>query len=514
MIVKCESCQSRFKIGDEKVTERGVKVRCTKCGSIFTVRRAPAAEPEPEPEPQPEPPEEPEPSVFASAPAGPPAPPPDAFATDPAPLVENIFGQSAGASAGADLTAPTDPGLTPAFGSEAAPSEMTSSYGDLPGEWPPPELARPEPPPPPAGALASDPLDMPLDPLGATPLPSRIEEYWSNASPPGAARAKESILPDLEGAEDDPLAGLNLSRSLEHHEESNGNGAAIPSMLTTTDPTGPGFGELSQFQSDDNSEPLANKVGWEPTSEDSAAPPPEPAAQWTEELPVVPPPVEEPPLKVRPAEEEVAEERSIFDRVFRFAAGTSLLIVAVLGFVLYRNGGRIDLRHAGPSVSGALGLNHPASARETYLAAVEASGYYPTLYGSSLVFVTGKATNAGAKPVPLMVHLEVDDGSGHILGRADGLPGVVATPEDLYAIRGSSDLDALLRRLSATPPQPQQPGQTLPFTLVMTNPGVPLDGALLRVSAAPWAPPAGPVPAPPAGPAPAPAPAPSPRPDP
>src|SRR5580658_1903887 len=45
MIVKCASCQTRFKIGDDKVTEKGVKVRCTKCGTIFTVRKgdAPAA---------------------------------------------------------------------------------------------------------------------------------------------------------------------------------------------------------------------------------------------------------------------------------------------------------------------------------------------------------------------------------------------------------------------------------------------------------------------------------------
>jgi len=39
MIVKCEQCQTRFKIPDDKVTEKGVKVRCTKCQHTFRVKK-------------------------------------------------------------------------------------------------------------------------------------------------------------------------------------------------------------------------------------------------------------------------------------------------------------------------------------------------------------------------------------------------------------------------------------------------------------------------------------------
>ena len=39
MIVKCDQCQTRFKIPDEKVTSKGVKVRCTKCQHTFRVKR-------------------------------------------------------------------------------------------------------------------------------------------------------------------------------------------------------------------------------------------------------------------------------------------------------------------------------------------------------------------------------------------------------------------------------------------------------------------------------------------
>jgi len=39
MIVKCEQCQTRFKIPDDRVTDKGVKVRCTKCQHMFRVTR-------------------------------------------------------------------------------------------------------------------------------------------------------------------------------------------------------------------------------------------------------------------------------------------------------------------------------------------------------------------------------------------------------------------------------------------------------------------------------------------
>lgn len=37
MIIECDKCQSKFKIDDSKVTDRGVKVKCRKCSNIFTV---------------------------------------------------------------------------------------------------------------------------------------------------------------------------------------------------------------------------------------------------------------------------------------------------------------------------------------------------------------------------------------------------------------------------------------------------------------------------------------------
>jgi predicted Zn finger-like uncharacterized protein len=39
MIIQCEQCRTKFKLDDEKVSDRGVKVRCAKCRHVFVVRK-------------------------------------------------------------------------------------------------------------------------------------------------------------------------------------------------------------------------------------------------------------------------------------------------------------------------------------------------------------------------------------------------------------------------------------------------------------------------------------------
>lgn len=44
MVIQCSSCQTRFKLADDKIKSTGTKVRCTKCREVFTI--FPAREPE------------------------------------------------------------------------------------------------------------------------------------------------------------------------------------------------------------------------------------------------------------------------------------------------------------------------------------------------------------------------------------------------------------------------------------------------------------------------------------
>jgi len=46
MIIQCEQCNTKFRLDDSKVTDKGVKVRCAKCKHVFTVRKE---QPESEP---------------------------------------------------------------------------------------------------------------------------------------------------------------------------------------------------------------------------------------------------------------------------------------------------------------------------------------------------------------------------------------------------------------------------------------------------------------------------------
>ena len=37
MIVQCKNCNTKFRLSDEKVKGKAVKVRCSKCKEVFTV---------------------------------------------------------------------------------------------------------------------------------------------------------------------------------------------------------------------------------------------------------------------------------------------------------------------------------------------------------------------------------------------------------------------------------------------------------------------------------------------
>jgi len=51
MIVTCVSCQTRFRIADEKIGAKGARVRCGRCRTLFVVRRQEPAAAEATPEP-------------------------------------------------------------------------------------------------------------------------------------------------------------------------------------------------------------------------------------------------------------------------------------------------------------------------------------------------------------------------------------------------------------------------------------------------------------------------------
>jgi predicted Zn finger-like uncharacterized protein len=55
MIVQCDKCGAKFHLADDKVTEKGAKVRCSKCKAVFTVKK-PKEQPDQSSPPAPSPP--------------------------------------------------------------------------------------------------------------------------------------------------------------------------------------------------------------------------------------------------------------------------------------------------------------------------------------------------------------------------------------------------------------------------------------------------------------------------
>ena len=147
MVVQCPSCKTKFRIADEKVTERGVRVRCTACKSVFQVKKSGA-------------------ELAASS-------------------------QKTGTTQELQALAPNDPGLHRAtaddlFGMDeltgerkALPGSVLSSDPDLRApprpSTPPPARANSLPPPPPSEAMPPPPPDEtpsePVAPLAGLALP-------------------------------------------------------------------------------------------------------------------------------------------------------------------------------------------------------------------------------------------------------------------------------------------------------------------------------------------------------
>lgn len=202
MIVKCEQCQTRFKIPDEKVTDKGVKVRCTKCSHTFRVTKASAASGAPASSPAPAIPSvAPLPSVapVSSLPSMPSiAPDPDPFANfggpmadDPAsPAITRPFEFKEGITASKNGI-PSVPSVAPS----APQSNLADLFSDPIDEPapPPPAATKPAAPTPMKGTPRATPVAPPPS-LSPAPPAGDLSDLFS-PSPPTPAAAKPAAPP-------------------------------------------------------------------------------------------------------------------------------------------------------------------------------------------------------------------------------------------------------------------------------------------------------------------------------
>ncbi len=252
MIVNCDKCGAKFQLADEKVGPKGVKVRCSKCKSVFTVKKGDGQE----------------------AASAAPAPPPAAGGSGPAgddPFSDfNFsddmdFGEESDGEISPDESAPAPsapsppppaPGMDPGFleDSPAAPvsggddfdfadEDFSLSDGEEEAPAPPPKPAPPKPAPPKAASpKAASPKAGADDDFGDFKFDDdSFADSGKEAAPPGAPPPAPEPKPAASPPSDEEWGNVSFGE-----DEGFGAGAGAGDG----DDDG-GFGDF-QFDADDS----------------------------------------------------------------------------------------------------------------------------------------------------------------------------------------------------------------------------------------------------------------------
>ena len=440
MIVVCTSCQAKFRIPDEKVGPKGAKVRCSKCKTVFVVKReapAPAAASGADPF-----------AASGQAGADPFAAAGDPFAAPPAP---DPFAPSGGdpfapaASAAGETTASHLPltDLSDLAGARGAPGGGPTALA--------PPLPPPAPPPIPDLAFGPDPAAAAPPPLPGAKAPTLAEDLGLSLEESTSAGTHVPGSSDFAGF--DPLGSPMVAS-----EE--GSGLELG-------------GDLFQAGSAAAPEPPAPREITEEVSEPGPPSPPRPGAASRPPFAAVRPsaPAQEPTPESR-AREGRGRLRSLLVNSFSLAV---LLLVTVGMLALWRGEGTLAQRALGR------GQGTPAPV----VAAQVTSGLYETAQGRALLFVRGTVRSQSTAPLGrVVVRAEIVVGD-QVVARAEGLAGAVATPEELSGIAGQEDADRLRAALAPRAQREIRPGESVPFLLTFTDYPPDLGGATFRVVAEP-----------------------------
>jgi predicted Zn finger-like uncharacterized protein len=475
VVVQCPSCQTRFRVADEKVGERGVRVRCSSCKDVFSVKKSGAAE------------------SASSATAGntidlssldPPVAPARRGGTGP-------VGASSPSAKPPRGAARASKPPSPAKGNEGSRLDVDDLFGmsELTGE-----AAAPAPKP--RSGIGFDSLDLGLDdeplapvkpktgPLASEkPITSKTKTGPTKAGPAaarpktgpvgteaptpkpktgpvggGGAKVKTGPL-DADGrpkAKTGPVReAANASSGLELDEsalEKKGGGG----LDFTLDPFEGTGGERPATAARPDSKPVEKprtdkhgKSGKQYKSIFQTPPEPPPSAK-----------------------------RELISSALTGLVGAALAVVVMLVAAISDEGS-----------SGWLGT----TARADVIATRVVSGLYDTASGKPVFYVRGRVENRSHKahgPVRIVAELVA---GGETEGKAEAIAGAEPSPEDVYALRGAADADKLQRALlGAEAERRLAPGASLPFFAVITDPPVDLQRHRLHLKLEPidaWSPP-------------------------
>jgi predicted Zn finger-like uncharacterized protein len=457
VVVQCPTCQSKFRIADEKVTDRGVRVRCTSCKNVFQVKKAGAA----------------------GADSGP-----------GTTMDLSALGASAVAKAGAASRPTTDPlrkgaarpTTDPLRKAAARPTtDPLRNVAARPTTDPLRNVAA-RPTTDPLRKAAARPTTDPLRKAAARPTTDRLRNAAGGATQRENGSGRRLDVDDLFG-----MAELTGDAPL-----SAGLDPALPAPGKPPPAPSPDFGDLDF----DLSEPPATNAARPPPppeaveaglpSLDPVMPPPppveaagpmvvededpfgstSPAASSAAELPVLdltaggsaeaPAPRAPHPPTTGPVEPPTAPARALLSSALTGLLGAALALVVVIAAAL-----------SDETAAGWLGFGPAAQVIATGVV----SGLYDTASGKPVFYVRGRVENRTNKvrgPVRVTAEL-VAEGTSE--AKAEAMAGAEPTPEDVWSVRSPADADRLSRTLqSARVARKLEPGASLPFFAVMAEP--------------------------------------------
>jgi predicted Zn finger-like uncharacterized protein len=443
VVAQCPSCQSKFRIADEKVTERGVRVRCSSCKTVFQVRKSGSdgsADPDlagttldlqgfetgriPTGKVKPgAPPRKPTTGPLAGPGAS------KAAAQSSRRLdADDLFGMDeltgeAAPQAGSPLAAPPRRGSPLSRPAAAKPSAAALSFDDLDPKVEAPEADEPAPEPKPRVRTGrTDPVLL------------RTEE----APGAGAGGAPGN------GPEKDDYGDLDLERPA----------AEAPLELSTPVPPPSSAGSESEGR--------------------RAEPRPEARGEARAEAREVPAPRPRPRAASRAVTtSEILAARSTGGAIAASALTGVVAAAATLAVLLL----------AGAFTSGSSGLPKAISGGNDVVATHIASGLYDTSSGHPVFFVRGRVENHATDargPFRVIAELVAEGGASDV--RAETLAGRVPSPEEVYALNTAGEIDKFARSLAqGTPKGPIPAGESLPFLALIAEPPQDLKGHTLRV---------------------------------
>ncbi len=488
MIVKCEQCQTRFKIPDDKVTDKGVKVRCNKCGHTFRVTRDMA---QPATSQSPAVPASADPFArFGTTPE-----PPSAEVTRP-----GVFALGVEATKSPELglpkKAPPYPNAPAApfdFGSLTPPGAAAPTVPSVPAFIPSSVAAPPSPfdfaaiaPPPPTTASAPAPSAFDFSTFAAPAQPAPPPPPPSNGPPPpafdfaalGAAPAAptQSAMPAFDFAPPSkPTSSAPIDDVMTQQVPAFGGGSAGGFYASADDAPAP---DVSSFDGAaaramfDMPAPAPSALPDLPMPEPELAAPStstsQPLARMSApSLPAV--------AAAMPAEQPRSRRTAVGVIVNVFIAALLVFGLVVVGSA-YLNEGKVSAESLSLE-----NLKNTFAPSVPFVASDVSNGLYVTRAGRAVFFVRGEVANRSDNAGKLVVKAEIVE-DGKVVRFAEAFAGEPATAEELYLVDGADALEALQRRVEKRSTAINAGGAGA-FVVVFTEYPPDLKGFRVRVSA-------------------------------